>query len=147
MCIRDSACHLHGISCIAILGGYTDFRKGVLEVQLYASGAIAVSYTHLFMLLPQQLEKSEKASEKAYLAVKVNITMQGGKVIHDGCAYIGLNTNWEMGKHYTYTLDFSDGDVYKRQVLDSRNLDTNDVLKYINSIICIHTLTILKGST
>ena len=62
-----------------------------------------------FMLLPQQLEKSEKASEKAYLAVKVNITMQGGKVIRDGWAYIGLNTNWEMGKHYTYTVDFSDG--------------------------------------
>ena len=62
-----------------------------------------------FMLLPQQLEKSEIASEKAYLALKVNITMQGGKVIHDGWAYIGLNTNWEMGKHYTYTLDFSDG--------------------------------------
>ena len=61
------------------------------------------------MLLPQQLEKSEKAYEKAYLALKVNITMQGGKVIHDGWAYIGLNTNWEMGKHYTYTLDFSDG--------------------------------------
>ena len=62
-----------------------------------------------FMLLPQQLEKSEKAYEKAYLALKVNITMQGGKVIHNGWAYIGLNTNWEMGKHYTYTLDFSDG--------------------------------------
>ena len=62
-----------------------------------------------FMLLPQQLEKSDKASEKAYLALKVNITMQGGKVIHDGWAYIGLNTNWEMGKHYTYTVDFSDG--------------------------------------
>ena len=62
-----------------------------------------------FMLLPQQLEKSEKASEKAYLALKVNITMQGGKVIRDGWAYIGLNTNWEMGKHYTYTVDFSDG--------------------------------------
>ena len=62
-----------------------------------------------FMLLPQQLEKSDKASEKAYLALKVNITMQGGKVIRDGWAYIGLNTNWEMGKHYTYTVDFSDG--------------------------------------
>ena len=62
-----------------------------------------------FMLLPEQLEKSDKASEKAYLALKVNITMQGGKVIRDGWAYIGLNTNWEMGKHYTYTVDFSDG--------------------------------------
>ena len=78
-----------------------------------------------FMLLPQQLEKSEKASEKAYLALKVNITMQGGKVIHDGWAYIGLNTNWEMGKHYTYTLDFSDGagqDENGKQIISGKEM-------------------------
>ena len=81
-----------------------------------------------FMLLPQQLEKSEKASEKAYLALKVNITMQGGKVIHDGWAYIGLNTNWEMGKHYTYTLDFSDGagqDENGKQIISGKNIKLN----------------------
>ena len=78
-----------------------------------------------FMLLPQQLEKSEKASEKAYLALKVNITMQGGKVIHDGWAYIGLNTNWEMGKHYTYALDFSDGagqDENGKQIISGKEM-------------------------
>ena len=78
-----------------------------------------------FMLLPQQLEKSEKASEKAYLALKVNITMQGGKVIRDGWAYIGLNTNWEMGKHYTYTLDFSDGagqDEEGKQIISGKEM-------------------------
>ena len=78
-----------------------------------------------FMLLPQQLEKSEKASEKAYLALKVNITMQGGKVIRDGWAYIGLNTNWEMGKHYTYTLDFSDGagqDENGKQIISGKEM-------------------------
>ena len=78
-----------------------------------------------FMLLPQQLEKSEKASEKAYLALKVNITMQGGKVIRDGWAYIGLNTNWEMGKHYTYTLDFSDGagqDETGKQIISGKEM-------------------------
>lgn len=37
------------------------------------------------------------------------IVMQGGDLIHDGWTYIGLNTNWEMGKHYIYTIDFSDG--------------------------------------
>ena len=81
-----------------------------------------------FMLLPQQLEKSEKASEKAYLALKVNITMQGGKVIHDGWAYIGLNTNWEMGKHYTYTLDFSDGagqDENGKQIISGKEMVLN----------------------
>lgn len=77
------------------------------------------------MLLPQQLEKSEKASEKAYLALKVNITMQGGKVIRDGWAYIGLNTNWEMGKHYAYTLDFSDGagqDENGKQIISGKEM-------------------------
>ena len=78
-----------------------------------------------FMLLPQQLEKSEKASEKAYLALKVNITMQGGKVIRDGWAYIGLNTNWEMGKHYAYTVDFSDGagqDENGKQIISGKEM-------------------------
>ena len=81
-----------------------------------------------FMLLPQQLEKSEKASEKAYLALKVNITMQGGKIIHDGWAYIGLNTNWEMGKHYTYTVDFSDGagqDETGKQLISGKEMVLN----------------------
>ena len=87
-----------------------------------------------FMLLPQQLEKSEKASEKAYLALKVNITMQGGKVIRDGWAYIGLNTNWEMGKHYTYTVDFSDGagqDEEGKQLTSGKDIKLNvDVAKW-----------------
>ena len=81
-----------------------------------------------FMLLPQQLEKSDKASEKAYLALKVNITMQGGKVIRDGWAYIGLNTNWEMGKHYTYTVDFSDGagqDEEGKQLISGKDIKLN----------------------
>ena len=81
-----------------------------------------------FMLLPQQLEKSEKAYEKAYLALKVNITMQGGKVIRDGWAYIGLNTNWEMGKHYTYTLDFSEGagqDETGKQLISGKEMVLN----------------------
>ena len=81
-----------------------------------------------FMLLPQQLEKSEKAYEKAYLALKVNITMQGGKVIRDGWAYIGLNTNWEMGKHYTYTVDFSDGagqDENGKQIISGKDIKLN----------------------
>ena len=62
-----------------------------------------------FMLLPQQLATNTKASAGNYIALKVKITMQGGKVIHDDWAYIGINTNWEMGKHYTYTLDFTSG--------------------------------------
>ena len=78
-----------------------------------------------FMILPQQLSKATKASDKAYLALKVNITMQGGKVIRDGWAYIGLNTNWEMGKHYAYTLDFSDGagqDENGKQIISGKEM-------------------------
>ena len=62
-----------------------------------------------FMLLPQQLATNTKASTGSYIALKVKITMQGGEVLHNDWAYIGIDTNWEMGKHYTYTLDFTSG--------------------------------------
>ena len=62
-----------------------------------------------FMLLPQQLATNSKASAGSCIALKVKITMQGGKVLHNDWAYIGIDTNWEMGKHYTYTLDFTSG--------------------------------------
>ena len=62
-----------------------------------------------FMLLPQQLATNTKASDGNYIALKVKITMQGGEVLHNDWAYIGIDTNWEMGKHYTYTLDFTSG--------------------------------------
>lgn len=70
-----------------------------------------------FMLIPQQLakENSGKASAGSYLALKVKITMKSGdntydgQVYYDGYAYVGLDTNWEMGKKYTYIVDFSKG--------------------------------------
>ena len=62
-----------------------------------------------FMLLPQQLATNTKTSAGNYIALKVKITMQGGEVLHNDWAYIGIDTNWEMGKHYTYTLDFTSG--------------------------------------
>ena len=62
-----------------------------------------------FMLIPQQLTDNAKAADGSYIALKVKITMQGGKVMRDGWAYVALNTKWEMGKHYIYTLDFSNG--------------------------------------
>ena len=62
-----------------------------------------------FMLLPQQLATNTKASAGNYIALKVKITMQGGEVLHNDWTYIGIDTNWEMGKHYTYTLDFTSG--------------------------------------
>lgn len=105
--IENSAASWTLSSATADVGSYETTWSNATE--LTSSVSTLDESNVAFMLLPQQLEKSEKASEKAYLALKVNITMQGGKVIRDGWAYIGLNTNWEMGKHYTYTVDFSDG--------------------------------------
>ena len=62
-----------------------------------------------FMLIPQQLEGDTKAKDGSYIALKIKITMQGGQVIHDGWAYVAVPTRWEMGKHYTYTVDFTSG--------------------------------------
>ena len=62
-----------------------------------------------FMLLPQQLATNSKASAGSCIALKVKIIMQGGEVLYNDWAYVGINTNWEMGKHYTYTLDFTSG--------------------------------------
>ena len=62
-----------------------------------------------FMLIPQQLATNAKAASGSYIALKVKVTMQGGKVVHNDWAYVALSTKWEMGKHYVYTLDFSNG--------------------------------------
>ena len=62
-----------------------------------------------FMLIPQQLAENSKAASGSYIALNVKVTMQGGDVIHNDWAYVALSTNWEMGKHYVYTLDFSNG--------------------------------------
>ena len=62
-----------------------------------------------FMLIPQQLTDNAKAVDGSYIALKVKITMQGGDEIYNDWAYVTLGTNWEMGKHYIYTLDFSNG--------------------------------------
>lgn len=75
------------------------------------------------MLVPQQLtawdaaSDAENTAEGAYLAVKVNIANDKGAVQFpvagsaDSYAWVAvpLNTKWEAGKKYVYTLDFSNG--------------------------------------
>ncbi len=81
------------------------------------SDAANVDNNQAFMLIPQQLAKnnSGKASAGSYLALKVKITMKSGdntyngQVYYEGYAYVGLDTKWEMGKKYTYIVDFSKG--------------------------------------
>lgn len=73
------------------------------------------------MLLPQQLVAwdptgdASNTKQGAYLAVKINITTTEGTQIYPaqageyGWASVAVGTNWEAGKKYVYTLDFTNG--------------------------------------
>ena len=73
------------------------------------------------MLIPQQLVAWDSDSDKsntnkgAYLSVLINITDDGGDPVYPteagqyGWAAVAIDTNWEAGKKYVYTLDFSNG--------------------------------------
>ncbi len=72
-----------------------------------------------FLLIPQQCKKGtdndkSKYSAGHYIALNVTITMKSGDSEYNGAtytgwAYVGIDTKWEQGKHYTYTLDFTAG--------------------------------------
>lgn len=77
------------------------------------------------MLIPQQLIKWDVENDKsndgqgAYLAVYANITKDGKVVCPvDGTSSqfawvaVPIETNWEPGKKYTYTLDLASGGKY-----------------------------------
>ncbi len=74
------------------------------------------------MLIPQQLTKWDSENDKtntaagAYLAVKVQITTAAGARVYPAAAVgdydwaaIPVDTKWEAGSKYVYTLDFSNG--------------------------------------
>lgn len=72
------------------------------------------------MLLPQQLVAWTPATDKtnnkngAYIALKIQITTKDGARVYPAkgdydWAAVAINTNWEAGKKYVYTLDFSSG--------------------------------------
>lgn len=72
------------------------------------------------MLLPQQLVAWEPEADKtntrngAYIALKIQITTKDGARVYPATgdydwAAVAINTNWEAGKKYVYTLDFSNG--------------------------------------
>lgn len=74
------------------------------------------------MLLPQQLtawtpeSDLTNTAEGAYLALKINIITKAGGQVYPATiigkydwAAVAIPTNWEAGKKYTYTLDFSNG--------------------------------------
>ena len=74
------------------------------------------------MLIPQQLTAWDAAGDKpnankgAYLAVKLQITTKAGARVYPAevvgnydWAAVPVDTNWEAGKKYVYTLDFTSG--------------------------------------
>ena len=72
------------------------------------------------MLIPQQLIAWTPDTDKtntnkgAYLAVKVNITTKDGARVYPSVGEydwvaVAVNTKWEPGQKYVYTLDFSNG--------------------------------------
>lgn len=72
------------------------------------------------MLLPQQLTAWDSENDKvntnngAYLALKIQITTKDGARVYPAkgdydWAAVAIGTNWEAGKKYVYTLDFSKG--------------------------------------
>lgn len=72
------------------------------------------------MLLPQQLTawdfKTDQTNTKngAYIALKIQITTKDGARVYPAkgdydWAAVAIDTNWEAGKKYVYTLDFSNG--------------------------------------
>lgn len=72
------------------------------------------------MLLPQQLVAWTSATDPtnnangAYIALKIQITTKDGARVYPAkgdydWAAVAIGTNWEAGKKYVYTLDFSNG--------------------------------------
>ena len=82
---------------------------GTANTTSLAAGATQIGGTDAtFMLIPQQLAKADKAVDGAYIALHILAT-SNGKTTYDGWSYVGIDTNWEMGKHYDYVIDYSNG--------------------------------------
>ena len=87
------------------------------------------------MLIPQQCakgtsEQKSKYSAGHYIALNVTITATGGQEIYKDWAYVGIDTKWEQGKHYTYTLDFSKGAGQKEDgtpIISGSEIEINTV--------------------
>ncbi len=62
-----------------------------------------------FMLIPQQLTANkENPASGNFIAAKITV-VKDNQTIFNGWSYVAIDTTWEMGKHYVYTLDFSNG--------------------------------------
>ncbi len=133
--------------------------KGTTPVKLTSEAQSIMFNANSFMLIPQQLTKWKETSaaddntKGAYLAVLCRVSSLNGTeetllypeptadADKDGkyaFTAVGIDTNWEPGKKYTYTLDFCNGvDGGCGQIApdlglpdssaDATNIDTNPV--------------------
>ncbi len=100
--------------------------KGESAVTLTSEAASIMFDANSFMLIPQKLTKWDASSstQGAYLAVLCRVssmndeeatllypepTSTDGKATKYAFTAVGIDTNWEPGKKYTYTLDFCNG--------------------------------------
>ena len=61
-----------------------------------------------FMLIPQKMQPKDKAIDGTYFALLIK-AKYGEKVMYNDWAYIAIDTDWQMGKRYDFTFDFSLG--------------------------------------
>ncbi len=100
--------------------------KGTTPVTLTSTAQSIMFDNGSFMLIPQQLTKWDETSSTkgAYLAVLCRVSSMNGeeatllypeptstddKATKYAFTAVGIDTNWEPGKKYTYTLDFCNG--------------------------------------
>ncbi len=104
--------------------------KGTTPVKLTSEAQSIMFDANSFMLIPQQLTKWNETSaadgntKGAYLAVLCRVSSLNGteetllypeptaedtKATKYAFTAVGIDTNWEPGKKYTYTLDFCNG--------------------------------------
>ena len=78
-------------------------------VKLTADASYMDKANEPFMFVPQTLDKNlsaRKAQSQIYAKIKV---IKDNVTIYDGWSSMPLSGTLEMGKHYVYTLDFSQG--------------------------------------
>ena len=61
-----------------------------------------------FMLIPQKMQPKDKAIDGTYFALLIK-AKNGNKIMYDDWAYIAIDTDWQMGKRYDFTFDFTSG--------------------------------------
>lgn len=102
---------------------YGEFKlANAMTIAMTLSNTAQEVGTSSFFMIPQQLTKAQKGdfvsaaavAGKAYIALLVQITEDGTQLYPAttgsyGWAAVGIDTNWEQGKTYTYILDFSNG--------------------------------------